>query len=124
MNYPSQEAERWSGGERANFRAEAVIKCKPLERCRVEIVMDILRQVDADAFDADAETRRPLLRDGFEVFWRYALIAGLFECLCDRRFGPAFEGLRANGPEGEDERFSRARHPLFRQIKREVLRTI
>src|SRR5580700_7944640 len=104
----------------SNFRGQTVIKLKPFEARRVEIIMDILCQIDANHLDVEAEARRPLLRQGFEISWRQAVIARLSENAGDRLAVSTFEGLLADGPEGENEGFSRALHPLFRQVESEV----
>src|SRR5580658_4146580 len=54
---------------------EAVVELKSSQAGRVEIIMDILRQIDANHLDVEAEARRPLLRYGFEISWRQAVIA-------------------------------------------------
>src|SRR5271157_4896355 len=110
--------------QRSNFRAQAVEKLKPLQARRVEIIMDVMRQVDANELDRKAEARRPLLRDRFKIFRRQPMIPRLLEDLRDRRRISSGKRLLANGPEGEDEWLSRARHPLFRQVESVVARAV
>jgi hypothetical protein len=50
--------------------AEMPSSLKPLQARRVEIIMDVVRQVEANELDRKAEARCPLLRDGFKFFWR------------------------------------------------------
>src|ERR1700687_3274567 len=89
--------------QRTDFRAQAVVKLKPLQARRVEIIVDVLGQVDANGLDGKAEARGPLLRDGFQIFRRQAMIARLLEDLRNRRCISSGKRLLADGPEGEDE---------------------
>src|ERR1019366_8534971 len=41
--------------KRSDFRAQAVVKHKPLQARRVEIVMDVMGQVNANNLDGEAE---------------------------------------------------------------------
>src|SRR5258708_4925605 len=54
----------------ADFRSQAVIKLEPLQARKVEIIMDVMRQVDANELDSKAEARRPLLSNDFKIFRR------------------------------------------------------
>src|SRR5208282_6413854 len=99
--------------QRPDFRAQAVIKLKSLQARRVEIIMDVMRQIDANDLDRKVEARRPLLRDAFQSFRRQPMIPRLLEDFGDRPAISSGKRLLANGPEGEDERLSRARHPLL-----------
>src|SRR6267142_5931149 len=101
-------------------RGQPIIELKSLQARRVEIIMDVVRQVDANDLDGEAEARRPLLRNGFKIFRRQPMIPRLLEDLRHCRRIVSGKRLLANGPESEDERLSRARHPLLRQIEREV----
>jgi len=47
----------------SDLGSQAVVEGKAVEAGRVEIIMDVLRQVDADGLEGQAEARRPLLRD-------------------------------------------------------------
>src|ERR1700693_1631294 len=87
----------------SDFRGQAVIKLKPLQARRVEVIMDVMRQVDANDLYSKAEARRPLLRDGFKIFRRQPMIARLLEDLRDRRPISSGKRLFANGPKSEDE---------------------
>jgi hypothetical protein len=49
----------------SNLRAQAVVKRESLQARRVEIIMDVMRQVGANGFDGKAEARRPLPHDAF-----------------------------------------------------------
>src|SRR6266852_5489018 len=89
--------------QRSNFRPQAVVQLKPLQARRVEIIMDAMCQIDANHLDRKGEARRPLLRDGFEIFRRQAMIPRLLEDLRDRRPISSGKRLLANGPESEDE---------------------
>src|ERR1700704_4408226 len=87
----------------SDFRSQAVIKLKPLQARMGEIIMDVMRQVDANDLDCKAEARRPLLRDGFKIFWRQSMIPRLLEDLCDCPPIASGKRLFTNGPEREDE---------------------
>src|SRR6202521_5895829 len=87
----------------SDFRSQAVVKLKSLQARRVEIIMDVMRQVDANNLDGKAEARRPLLRDGFKIFRRQPMIPRLLEDLRDCRPISSGKRLLANGPESEDE---------------------
>src|SRR6202011_5598582 len=87
----------------SDFRSQAVIKLKPLQARRVEIIMDVMRQVDANDLDCKAEAWRPLLRDGFKISRRQPMIARLPEDLRDCRPVSSGKRLFANGPESEDK---------------------
>src|SRR3979411_1663737 len=87
--------------QRPDFRSQAVVKLKPLQARMVEIIMDVMRQVDANYLDGEAEARRPLLSDGFKIFRRQSMIPRLLEDLRDRRRIASGERLFTNGPERE-----------------------
>src|SRR6266853_3275902 len=87
----------------SDFRSQAVVELKSLQARRVEIIMDVMRQVDANNLDSKAEVRRPLLCDGFKIFRRQSMIPRLLEDLRDRRRIVSGERLFTNGPEREDE---------------------
>src|ERR1700719_2742502 len=87
----------------SDFRSQTVVKLKSIQALRVERIVDVVRQIDANDLDAKAEARGPLLRDGFKVFRGQPMVPRHLEDLCDRR--PIVSGKRvsANGPESEDE---------------------
>src|ERR1700687_2176512 len=87
----------------SDLRLQAVIKLKSLQARRVEIIMDVMRQVDANDLDGKAETRRPLLRDGFQIFRPQPMIPRLLEDLSDCRPISSTQCLLADGPKSEDE---------------------
>ena len=51
--------------ENSDFRGQTVKKLQPFQARRVEIIMDVVRQVDPHGLDREAETRGPLLGNGF-----------------------------------------------------------
>ena len=55
----------WRPRKRPDLLGQAVEKLKPFPARRVEIIMDVVGQVDANGLDREAEARRPLLGDGF-----------------------------------------------------------
>ena len=87
----------------SDFRSQAVVKLKSLQARRVEIIMDVMCQVDANDLEGEAEARRLLLRDGFKILRRQSMIARLLEDLRDGLCIVSGKRLLANGPESEDE---------------------
>src|ERR1700682_3694794 len=87
----------------SDLRGQAVIKPKPLQARSVEVIMDVVRQVDASDLNGKAEARRPLLRDGFKIFRRQAMIPRLLEDLRDCRSISSGERLFADGTESAGE---------------------
>src|SRR2546429_2229 len=87
----------------SDFRSQAVVKLKSLQARRVEIIMDVMCQVDANDLDGEAEARRPLLRDDFKILRRQSMITRVLEDLCDGLCIASGKRLLANGPESEDE---------------------
>ncbi len=87
----------------SNFRTQAVVKLKPLQARRVEIIVDVVRQVDTNGLEREAQARSPLLGDGFEIFRRQAVIPRLLEDLCNRSLISSGKRLSADRPESEDE---------------------
>src|SRR5258706_14357990 len=87
----------------SDFRGQAVIQLKPLQARMVEIIMDVMRQVDASDLDCKAEARRPLLRDGFKIVRRQPMIPRLLEDFRDCLPIASGKRLLSNGPASEDE---------------------
>src|SRR5260370_6757905 len=106
----------------SDFRSQAVIKLKSIQAWRVEIIVDVMRQIGANDLDGKAEARGPLLRDGFKVFRGQPMVPRLLEDFRYRRLIVSGKRRCANGPESEDARLSPARHPLLRQAERGVTR--
>ena len=73
------ELKLWRGRQHPDFRPQTVIKLKPIQSRRVEIIMDVLRQIDANDLDSEAEAGGPLLRDSFQIFWRQPMITRVLE---------------------------------------------
>src|ERR1700730_1213080 len=68
----------------SDFRSQAVVKLKSIQARRVEIIVDVMRQIGANDLDGKAEARGPLLRDGFKVFRGQPMVPRLLEDLRNR----------------------------------------
>ena len=61
--------------ENSNFYSHLVIERQALQARRIEIIMDVVREVDANFLNRKTEAWCPLLSDGFHILRRESMIA-------------------------------------------------